>query len=60
MLGLAQMAAHLAQMRKGLVIVDQGHIDIVKRKSAENFPSAFPSSAEYYRICDRIARGEKP
>lgn len=61
MIGLANMAARLAYARRGnpkprnLAAVDVGWI-----ANRGDSPGAFPASAEYYRIIDRITRGEKP
>lgn len=32
----------------------------VRRQTTKDFPKTFSASWEYYRIIDRIARGEKP
>lgn len=61
MLGLAQMAATLAEHRfTGFVILPNGVVLLASRENAHEDPKEFPCSAEYYHICDRITRGEKP
>ena len=63
MLGLAQMAARLAYERSSRfweIIDDIGVIDVASRAVAERAPHWSPTSAEYYKICDHIERGEKP
>jgi hypothetical protein len=58
MLGLARMAMRLACKR---VYRDPKMADcilLMPRGEAEPYPRS--AGAEYYRICDRIARGEKP
>lgn len=66
MFGLAVLAAGLATERRerfgdGCLIVWGDPITgPCTRGMAERLPEAFPASAEYYRICDRIARGWKP
>lgn len=64
--GLAQLISQLATQRKrhcySTASITLGHwlSGPVSRKSATDFPGSFAASAEYYAICDRIARGEKP
>jgi hypothetical protein len=62
--GLAEMAARLAESRRAWEIDKHpihnvyGHISVVSRDQIDEFLT--PASCEYYRIIDRIARGEKP
>lgn len=62
MLGLAQLAARLAESRvdrvDGVIISDNGVMCVNPRNYS--YPWCAPCSAEYYKILDRIARGEKP
>lgn len=65
MLGLAQMAARLAQRRissTGFAIVrnSDGAMRLSPRYIVVNHPQWAPRNMEYYEICDRISRGEKP
>jgi hypothetical protein len=64
--GLALMAAELATTREasccfmrtfqGVYFTGRPRSDVEEDGAYNNFPA----SAEYYRIIDRIARGEKP
>ena len=65
--GLAQLVSLLASERaakRGAVTACVFRLGAksgaVNRRLATDFPSAFPASAEYYRICDRLARGARP
>jgi len=66
MIGLARMAAHLADERtrkvrgEHYVGIQFERSNPVSRVYANNYPKAAPASLEYYRIIDRLTRGEKP
>lgn len=67
MLGLAMMAAELAEKRKNRgrrfpagIHRRDGTLSIASREYARKAASSVPCSAEYYRICDRVTRGERP
>jgi hypothetical protein len=66
MMGLACMAGDLANLRNShepsystIGSMWNGSVP-VSRRTAELNPECFAASAEYYRIIDRISRGEKP
>jgi hypothetical protein len=61
-IGLAFMAARLAEERTGMhnAIVMFGCLIVADREWVFADESSYPATCEYYRICDRIARGEKP
>lgn len=58
MLGLAKMAMDLAWRRvfRGQPMGKQWPNPVLRSELHD----IFPASIEYYRICDRITRGEKP
>lgn len=62
--GLAEMAARLAESRFPWKIDLRplhnayGHIRVVRRDQVDQ--GLTPASCEYYRIIDRLSRGEKP
>lgn len=56
MLGLALMAVDLAVKRTGY----GGPQGVSPRSNVQRSPRFFAFSAEYYRIIDRLSRGEKP
>jgi hypothetical protein len=66
MLGLAEMAARLAESRCDIepgcdphpIHNTFGQMRVVERAKVDEFLT--PASCEYYRIIDRISRGEKP
>jgi hypothetical protein len=65
MLGLAKMAAGLAEQRVGYGPMDSNYTDLgaylcARRELREFDAIEVTFSREYYRIIDRIARGEKP
>lgn len=58
MIGLAMMAANLAHQRiGGLPLSDGSNWTPYERKEVDHNT---PNSREYYRIIDRISRGEQP
>lgn len=59
MLGLAIMAAKLAYQRCGYG-TDHVTPDLMVPRARLRPNDRFRRSREYYRICDRITRGEKP
>jgi hypothetical protein len=62
-IALALMIADLADARAREIHPQYGGIQArygCNPVSRLDRKDRFPASAEYYRICDRIARGEKP
>jgi hypothetical protein len=65
MLGLALMAAKLAEQRVGYGPMSSnfgnvGEYLCPRSVLPQYTPDLIPFSCEYYAICDRITRGEKP
>jgi hypothetical protein len=58
MLGLAKLMGRVAYKRVWGYYPVSGWLPPLCRDRVINAPNS--ASAEYYRICDRIARGEKP
>lgn len=60
MMGLAYMAMRLAQRRTGGILFrGDGTADPVPRDRLDVY-GPWPASIEYYRIIDRLTKGEKP
>jgi hypothetical protein len=59
MIGLADMAMRLAEQRSGIIGFWTRHkLEPCERSWAN--PATHEVSAEYYKIIDRLSRGEQP
>lgn len=61
-MGLLQMAAAAARRRTGVGVFDFQDVEIMvaTREWVTKYPRGFRGSVEFYKILDRIERGEKP
>lgn len=66
MIGLLMMAAKLAERRArcrghhAMILLPNGEIGVATRSWAQDHPGQVPASVEYYKIIDRISRGDHP